>query len=183
VVHVVVAGLKLADQREADEERGAHPVAHGRVHLLGVRAELDQQPADQGREPEDVDDPEQQAHGFHGRHSNLEELAEALGGAAKRCYVYLGACLTLFDKRALEGFLTATEADAVLGYRKEVDWVEAAAFEVLLLSWMANHTGRPKTLFDQLMTRYGDLAMHLKFVVGTRTGVWRAQDHRPPAAT
>ncbi len=108
--------------------------------------------------------------------SSLDELAGLLDGAAAGCYIYFGSCLTLFDRPEIERFVAQTGAAAVLGYRKEVDWIEAAAFEVLLISWIANHNGRPKTLFDGLMKRHGELAKLLKFAMGTSRGVYRAQD-------
>lgn len=112
--------------------------------------------------------------------STLEDLAEALEDTAKGCYVYFGSCLTLFDREDVMRFAERTGARGVLGYRREVDWLESAAFDVLLLPWIANHYGRPKTMFNALMKRHGELARNLKFVVGTKNEVLRAQDWRLP---
>lgn len=104
----------------------------------------------------------------------LEALAALLGESARGRYVYLGSCLTLFNERQVQTFVETTGVKAVLGYRKTVDWIESAAFDVILLSTIANHTGRPETLFKELTTRHGELAALLKFVVGTRNGVLHA---------
>ena len=108
--------------------------------------------------------------------TTLEKLAEMLGDSAQGCYVYLGSCLTLFDEKQARAFLASTGAVALLGYRKEVDWLEGAAFEVILLAWLAGHYGRPKTLFNRLMVRHGQLAKLYKFVMVTKRETLRSQD-------
>jgi hypothetical protein len=84
----------------------------------------------------------------------------------------------LFDEKNVSRFVDKTGAAAVLGYRRDVEWLESAAFEIILLPLIANHTGRPKTLFNQLMKRHGELAVLLDFVVGTKAEVLRARPRR-----
>ena len=108
----------------------------------------------------------------------LDELAEILGDSASDCWVYLGSCLTLFDETDVIRFVEQTGVEAVLGYRKSVDWIESAAFDVILLSEMANFAGKPTTFFKTLISRYGELAAMLKFVVGTRSDVLHAAKAR-----
>jgi len=112
-----------------------------------------------------------------GNITNLVDLAQMLGHSASGCYVYLGSCLTLFEEKQARAFVQATRVAALMGYRKEVDWLEGAALEVILLSWMANHAGRPATLFKQLMARHGDLAKLYKFVMVTQGQTLRSQDY------
>lgn len=100
--------------------------------------------------------------------STLDGLAESLGRVAEGCYVYLASCLTPFDDGDLTRFVQRTGAKAVLGYRAPVDWLESAAFDVLLLPAIARHEGSPRKLFNLLMTRHGELAKHLRLVVGTK---------------
>lgn len=111
-----------------------------------------------------------------GHNTTLDDLAEMLEGSAEGCYVYLGSCLTLFNEEKAQTFVIKTGAAAVLGYRKEVDWLEGAAFEVILLAWLASHNGRPETLFKRLMVRHGQLAKLYKFVMVTKNGTLRSQD-------
>lgn len=111
-----------------------------------------------------------------GNETTLNDLAEMLGRSAERCYVYLGSCLTLFNEKEARAFVEKTGVEAVLGYRKQVDWLEGAAFEVILLAWLANHYGRPETLFKQLMERHGQLARLYKFAMVTKKETLRSQD-------
>ncbi len=47
--------------------------------------------------------------------------------------MHFGSCGTMrIDKRNLRRFLDTAGADAVLGYKEEVDWLKSAAFETLL---------------------------------------------------
>ncbi len=105
---------------------------------------------------------------------SLDLLAHSLPESARGCWIYLGSCLTLFDPQDVRKFVDETGVEAVLGYRKSVDWIESAAFDVILLSAMANHVGRPETFFKHLMARHGELAALLKFVVGTKSAVLHA---------
>lgn len=109
--------------------------------------------------------------------TTLEELAELLGDSAQGRYLYLGSCLTLFDERQAKAFVEATGVAAIMGYRKEVDWLESASFEVVLLAAIANHHGRPATLFKRLMQRHSGIAKLCKFVVVTKNATLRSQDH------
>lgn len=103
-----------------------------------------------------------------GNETSLEELAELIGDSARGCYIYMGSCLTLFDEKEARRFAERTGAAAVMGYRREVDMVEGAGWEVILLSWLANHYGHPATLFKQLMQRHQELAKLYKFVMVTQ---------------
>ncbi|PRY52234.1 hypothetical protein BCF74_13413 [Knoellia remsis] len=108
--------------------------------------------------------------------SGLDELAIALRDTAADRYIYFGSCLTLFNSDEVMRFARATGARGVLGYRREVNWLESAAFDILLLPEIANHSGRPSTVFKRVAKRHGELARHLKFVLSTSTHVLRAQD-------
>ena len=83
---------------------------------------------------------------FHGEKGNLligegrdnrlpiEDLAERLEGDCKGRVVHLGTCSTVgVHGRELTKFLTRTRALAVSGFTKDVDWLQSAAFEMLML--------------------------------------------------
>jgi hypothetical protein len=87
--------------------------------------------------------------GFHGdpgmvwlgrSRVELDELADVL---AKRCanrVVYFGSCSVLAGRAELaEYFLKTTRARAVIGYTKNVDWVESSAFDLLLFEALARY--------------------------------------------
>lgn len=106
---------------------------------------------------------------------SLAELAELMPDNAGGCYIYFGSCLTLADTEAGTAFVKKTGVSALLGYEDEIDWIEGAAFEVILLCLMANHDKHPKALYDQIMADYGGLADRLGLVMITSRGVRRAR--------
>lgn len=112
-----------------------------------------------------------------GNATTLDDLAEILGPHLRGRYVYLGSCRVLFDEKTSRSFLEKTGAEAVLGYRANVGWLEGMALEVVMLPALANHTGRPKTLFNNLMKRHRELASLYKLVMVTKTETLRSQDH------
>jgi hypothetical protein len=92
---------------------------------------------------------------------------------AKARSFYFGSCLTLKgDVGRLQEFVRATGARAVVGYRKDVDWLESAAFEVLLLDRLAVGQ-RSDALFNRLVKEHGLFAKSLGLVVATRSQVHR----------
>lgn len=104
---------------------------------------------------------------------SMTELAAMMPRNVGNCYVYLGSCLTLADSNAGTAFVKETGVSALVGYSKKIDWIEGAAFEVILLSLMANHNQHPKALFDLIMYRYAGLARRLGLVVISNRDVWR----------
>ncbi len=84
--------------------------------------------------------------GFHGapgelhvgegrnRSLTLEDLADRLGSACRGRVVHLGSCGTVnVPDRQLKEFCTRTGVLAVCGFKKDVDWLKSAAFEMLVL--------------------------------------------------
>jgi hypothetical protein len=117
---------------------------------------------------------------FHGARGRLEispqevvtlaEIADLARGAFKKKLVYFGSCKTLraVDEQ-LKNFLKKTGAAAVAGYTKDVDWVEASAFELLFLYWAAYYK-KPAYLLRKLATRYPRLDELIGFKYYTRAG-------------
>ena len=71
-----------------------------------------------------------------GRHGSitLDDLAERLEGRCRGRVIHFGSCGTAaVHGRELTKFRARTEALAVCGYKEGVDWLESAAFEMLLL--------------------------------------------------
>lgn len=83
--------------------------------------------------------------------------------------------MTLFNDAQAMDFVKKSGAAAAMGYRPDVDWLESATFELVLLPFMAQHGGRPQSVLTGLMRAHGDLARHLDFVVATKTKVHRAR--------
>ncbi len=64
----------------------------------------------------------------------LDELGALLEGRCANRVILFASCSTLnIDKRHLRNFLERTEALAVAGYKVDVGWMRATAFELLLL--------------------------------------------------
>jgi hypothetical protein len=84
--------------------------------------------------------------GFHGdsggitvgegrnNHVPLSDLAERLEGSCRGRVIHFGSCGTLdVHGHRLNAFLKRTGALAVCGYQETVDWIESAAFDLLVL--------------------------------------------------
>jgi hypothetical protein len=83
--------------------------------------------------------------------------------------IHLGGCGTLRTSPAqLRRFRKQTGALAVTGYTRNVAWHDAAAFEVLLLSELADSVDsanpRPRPAIKRAAARAATLAKHLGFV-------------------
>ena len=104
---------------------------------------------------------------------NLDELEAVAGEACRGRVIYMGSCLTLkSEPKRLQDFARRTGARAVVGYRREVDWLDSAAFEVLLLDRLSRGL-RSDAVFNRLVRDHGALAKSLGLVVATRTQVHR----------
>ena len=110
--------------------------------------------------------------GFHGSAETLyigddelalSELEEMLAGRCEGRVIYFGSCSVLkAEGEVLQRFCRTTSARAVVGFTRDVDWVEAAAFEILLvqkLEWAKNM----KPAYDWLTREYPDLTNKLGF--------------------
>lgn len=101
----------------------------------------------------------------------LEELAALVTGKSQGRVVYFASCLTLgLDEDRLVNFQKQTGAKAVVGYAKEIDWVDSAAFEVLLLDRLLRGN-RTDAFFRYLHADHGEFARQLGLVVVGRGGV------------
>jgi hypothetical protein len=72
---------------------------------------------------------------------SLEQLSELLAGDCHGRLIHLGGCSTLATgRKSIEAFLKSTNARAVCGYTEDVDTIDAAALEMVLISELANKT-------------------------------------------
>jgi hypothetical protein len=101
----------------------------------------------------------------------IDHLTGLLAGQLDGCVVHLGSC-SVVDAHdpALSTFLDRTGAAAVMGYGRDVDWVDSAAWELILLRTL----GRYKQLGSALKTleaeRYQSLCESVGFHVIPRSG-------------
>ena len=69
-----------------------------------------------------------------GSRVTLEQLEQWINGRCNGRIVHFGSCGVMGSHgNRLNRFVRKTQALAVCGYREEVDWVQSAAFEMLLL--------------------------------------------------
>ncbi|MCT1996844.1 hypothetical protein M3C58_01265, partial [Brachybacterium muris] len=104
----------------------------------------------------------------------LVQLGDLLTGACSGRVIYFGSCSTMKQAPgALQSFARKTGARAIIGYRRDVPWLETAAFEVLLLDRLSRSV-RSDALFRRLMKENEHLARTLGLVVATRSAVHMA---------
>lgn len=87
--------------------------------------------------------------GFHGEPGfikvgkdiiTLDDLGNLLGNSCSRSIIHFGSCSTLnLNKTRVQNFLSRTEVLAVMGYKRNVDWLPSASFEILLLDLLQNN--------------------------------------------
>ncbi len=88
----------------------------------------------------------------------LDELAEILGPRLSGRMVHFGSCDTLgADREQIDRFLRKTGLVAVAGFKRNVDWLYSAVFEVLLLETMMRY---PLTLPGMRQARYDIETQH-----------------------
>lgn len=109
----------------------------------------------------------------NGEEITIEELTEHIGenGAAGRV-IYFGSCKVLKgDTSAISHLCETTGVRAVLGYTKTVDWIESAAFDLLLLNDLATAKNLG-SMHPRLARKYGSLTDSLGFRLVTSTAAY-----------
>jgi hypothetical protein len=114
--------------------------------------------------------------GFHGAPGefyvgktpvSLDELAEDLEGKCAGRIIHFGSCATLdVSQDELGEFRVRTGAHAVTGYTAQVDWLEAAAFEILLVNELIK-SGDVETVRARLSVEHAAWAQALGFTIVT----------------
>ena len=117
---------------------------------------------------------------FHGEKSticlgaerfSLDDFGELLNGRCRNDIIVFGSCSTLdIRKSRLTRFLNKTGALAVCGYRSDVEWLTATAFELMLMAAMQDNefSGRGIASIRRKIQRYSGLAKELRFRMVTR---------------
>ena len=74
-----------------------------------------------------------------GTRVELETLEEWIDSRCQGRVIHFGSCGVMDSHgKRLRRFVRNTRALAILGYREEVDWLESAAFEILLVGCLQN---------------------------------------------
>ena len=152
--------------------RTAHRVVHGREALLDRLKQWSS--------------PRSRAFGvcylaFHGSPGTLyagddevtlDDIASTLQGRCAGRRLHLGACSTgAVDEADLRELRRVTGAQWVSGYTTDVDWIESAALDLILLDWLADDTAPPAAVRRALFGWCEGLAQRLGLVTVTRSEV------------
>nr|MDT0662280.1 DUF6642 family protein [Micromonospora sp. DSM 115978] len=110
------------------------------------------------------------------RHSvDLDDISEQMAGRCEGKRLYFGSCSVLRASDArLQEFLAETGAALICGFTRDVDWVESAAFETVLLDVLVN--GRRLNAAEMRMgsVHWAPLASYLGFRIVYASGrTWR----------
>ena len=112
---------------------------------------------------------------FHGRtnriiienqYITLKEIAMALEGKLANKIVHFGSCSTLrTSQKNIQNFITITNCHIISGYCKDVDYIDACAFELLYFDLLQKN-GCTKKLYSYLIKLYPHLIdKNLKFTL------------------
>lgn len=112
---------------------------------------------------------------FHGRtnriivenqHITLKEIATALEGKLADKIAHFGSCSTLrTSEKNIQDFISTTNCQFISGYRKDVDYIDACAFELLYFDLLQKN-GCTKKLYSHLIKLYPHLIdKKLKFTL------------------
>jgi hypothetical protein len=98
---------------------------------------------------------------------SLDDLADTIDGRGAGRVLYFGACGTMAAPRSdLAEFVRRTKLRAVCGYLREVDWIESAAFEVILIEALTRYK-RMDFAEKLLRSNHAGFCHHLGFKMVT----------------
>lgn len=92
----------------------------------------------------------------------IADLADMMGGRFKNWIIHLGSCSIFRKPTAVERFAEATQAALITGYTREVAWLEATAFELLLFQQFATYLS-PRIICRNIYRKHEEFAEHLGF--------------------
>jgi hypothetical protein len=105
---------------------------------------------------------------------SLDDVVDVLSAKPRKAVVHFGGCSTMdIPDDVLKKFVKDTKITAVTGYRKSVAWLEAAAFETLMLERLTRGS-RTDGFFNGLARDYGTLSKRLGLVAATAHRVYSA---------
>ena len=105
--------------------------------------------------------------------ASVDELGEQLAGRCEGRVIFFACCHTVQRRQQMERFRERSGARMVIGYRRQVDTIQAAAFDLLVLDALAGNGSktaarepmrRAGTRLGALERRHRSLVKHLGFV-------------------
>jgi hypothetical protein len=101
----------------------------------------------------------------------LDRLSITLSDSCKNSIILFASCSTLkTDVRNLKRFLRKTSALAICGYKGRVNWMHAAAFELLILSTLqeTDFSGKGINAIERQVRMFGNQFNGLDFTIATK---------------
>jgi hypothetical protein len=92
----------------------------------------------------------------------LDELASMMGGRFRNWIVHLSSCSIFRASSTVKRFADDTQASLVTGFTTQVDWLESAAFELLLFRQFATYRS-PRIICRNIKKKHSEFAEQLGF--------------------
>jgi Family of unknown function (DUF6642) len=87
----------------------------------------------------------------------IEKLASLMSDGFVNWVVHFGSCATLnIEQARISRFIEATRVAMVIGYRKDVDWIDSAAVDLILFDRLQEYRNMHR-FWEQFKRRYRDL--------------------------
>ena len=68
---------------------------------------------------------------------NMETLASFMGKGFRNWIIFFDSCRTMkVGKDRILDFISTTEVKMVIGYKREVNWLDSTALDLLILNWL-----------------------------------------------
>ena len=100
-----------------------------------------------------------------GTYVSMDELAGMMSERFAGWIVHFGACGTLGVPRAcLADFYRQTKVAMMIGYCKDVNWVESAAMDLILFDWLQGYISLG-AMWNRVRTTYRDLVRNTGLTV------------------
>lgn len=102
----------------------------------------------------------------------LAEIASWMSGRCEGKRLYFGSCSALKASDITLGeFLRESKVEMLCGFTKDIDWIESAAFETVVLNAMVNNGDRVNSVERLVKSpRWAPLARHLGFRIVYKSG-------------
>lgn len=104
----------------------------------------------------------------------LNDIRDVLAGKCNKRVIFFGSCETMYNKpHERKTFLEKTQALAICGYKRPIDWMLSAAMDLIVLSTMQEQAftlAGMKAIAKKVSMRARGLKSDLGFRIYTREG-------------
>lgn len=102
---------------------------------------------------------------FGNEYITLKEIANVLEGKLNGKIIHFGSCSTLnTSEKNITDFITRTGCSFISGYKKDVEYINSAAFELGYFDSLQHHKSINK-IWKQMLASYFPLVANLHFTI------------------